>query len=202
MILRENILPMLAGAIGSIGILIILIYMNQLSTQKNSNKPITSVQFNVKQNVKKSSMTQHSNRAPKNQTKVSPPNIQNILTGSSFGLNQFEFLSDNGDSLLSDSSNVIMTETTVDTLPKASYRPSLQYPDLARKNSIQGFVVLNILIDNSGQVQDAKIIESKPQEIFDQTALNSVKEWQFQPAIYQGKKVKIWIKQRISFNLN
>ena len=95
-----------------------------------------------------------------------------------------------------------MTEDTVDVPPNARYRAPMDYPSNARKKSIEGFVVLNMLVGTEGQVEQVKVLEAEPQGVFDQVAMNSAEEWQFEAASYQGKKVKVWVRQRIAFNLN
>ena len=130
-----------------------------------------------------------------------PPALGN-LAGQSFGLEHFEFLADAGKGLLSIKSNAIMNEETVDDPPKARYRPPLLYPKSAREKSIEGHVILNLLVGTEGQVERVRLLTSTPQGIFDQVAMDSVRKWQFDAAKYQGKRVKVWVKQRISFNLN
>jgi protein TonB len=63
-------------------------------------------------------------------------------------------------------------------------------------------VVLNVLITPSGQVEKVKILESSPPQIFDQVAVESVRLWQFEPAVYKGQAVRVWAKQKIGFDLS
>jgi protein TonB len=130
------------------------------------------------------------------------PDISSSLLGQSFGLGEFEFLGDATDGLLGDTSNTVMTEDTVDDVPNATYRPPLEYPSYARQRGLNGEVWLKLLIDARGDVEKVAIISSTPEGVFDQTALDSVKQWSFDPAKYKGKPVKVWVKQKISFNLN
>ncbi|MEA2098888.1 MAG: energy transducer TonB, partial [Campylobacterota bacterium] len=41
---------------------------------------------------------------------------------------------------------------------------------------------------------------SNPEGVFDNTAINGVRGWRFTPAKYKGNPVKVWAKQKISFN--
>jgi TonB family protein len=60
--------------------------------------------------------------------------------------------------------------------------PSGAYPDEAVRKQIEGNVVIRIVVDSSGKVSDAKAL-SGPLELF-QAALDSVKQWQFEPPVH------------------
>jgi len=57
--------------------------------------------------------------------------------------------------------------------------PPITYPDEALRKQIEGKVVMQIVVDSSGKVSDAKAV-SGPPELF-QAALDNVKQWQFEP---------------------
>jgi len=203
---RENILSILGGICGVFFLLFGLLAMNGFEAMKNKRDGKKSTAFNVVKppQKKKKKITQKSKPKPKKRSrpKITPPKLSGVMNGARFGLDQFEFLGETGDGLLGNSSNVVMTEDTVDEIPKARYRASLEYPSFARSRSIEGHVILNMLVGTRGEVEEVKLLSSKPEGVFDQVALNSAREWQFEAASYQGKKVKVWVRQRISFNLN
>ena len=62
-------------------------------------------------------------------------------------------------------------------------------------------MIMNVLIDEQGNVEDVKIVESNPPEIFDLKAESTVRMWKFSPASYDGKAVKVWATQQIAFKL-
>ncbi|MDZ7829414.1 MAG: TonB family protein [Halofilum sp. (in: g-proteobacteria)] len=37
--------------------------------------------------------------------------------------------------------------------------------------------------------------------MFEREALESVRNWQFEPARYQGQRVRVWARQKIRFDL-
>jgi protein TonB len=196
-----------AGAIGGVFFLLFgLLVMNGLEGMKKDKSGKKTTAFKVappKQKKKQASVAKPKPKPKKkSRPKVAPPALAGAGNGASFGLEQFEFLADAGDGLLGTSKKVIMTEDTVDIPPKARYRAPLDYPSNARKRSIEGFVILNMLIGTEGQVEQVKVLEAEPQGIFDQVAMSSAGDWQFEAASYQGKKVKVWVRQRITFNLN
>jgi len=80
--------------------------------------------------------------------------------------------------------------------------PSPKYPRRARKLGYEGVVILDVQVDENGVVNDLKILESSGHEILDNAAVSSVKRWQFEPGTSNGKKVKMWVKVPIRFQLN
>lgn len=111
-------------------------------------------------------------------------------------------MGDMDDALLGDTSDVVMDAQSVDVPPKPSNQQPLSYPKKARQSGIEGHVVVNILVDEQGRIERIKVLESVPQGVFDDVALQGVKTWQFAPAQYQGKAVKVWAKQKVRFSLN
>ncbi len=141
---------------------------------------------------------------PKKQTpKAPPPNLGNMLGGISMNIPEFATAGITGDSkdLLDDIvEDTVMSEGSVDSKPKVSSRSPMEYPEAAAKDGIKGFVIVNLLIAKDGSVEIAKVIESSPEGVFDDVVLNGVRSWRFAPARYKGKPVKVWAKQKISFN--
>ncbi len=136
------------------------------------------------------------------QPKAPLPNMNSLLGGVSMNIPEFETQNIAGDAsqLLEEiAGDAIMNENTVDVKPRVVSRPPLEYPAAAAKDGIKGYVIINLLIAKDGSVELAKILESSPSEIFDTAALNAVRAWRFNPAMYKGKPVKMWAKQKIRF---
>jgi protein TonB len=113
-----------------------------------------------------------------------------------------EFAEFEDDDLLNAKDSGPMDQSSVDTPPRVIRRSPIVYPELARKQGVSGFVRMNVLIDESGRVEDVKVVESQPEEIFDLKADSTIRQWRFEPATYNGKKVKVWATQKIVFKLN
>ena len=111
-------------------------------------------------------------------------------------------MGDIGDDLLGDMSDVVMTGDTVDDPPRPTQQTPVEYPRDAKSKGITGYVTLNLLISTQGNVERVKLLESYPQGVFDEAATSTVGSWKFNPAMYQGKPVKVWAKQKIRFDLN
>jgi periplasmic protein TonB len=149
----------------------------------------------IRKRVKKQQSTKN--------TRSIAPNLSSFAGGIDFGLPEFAIDSSAivSDKIIGNVENVVMTSDTVDIKPVAGTRVPAQYPEKARKKGITGFVLFNILISAEGNIEDIRVLESSPNGVFEQSATESLKNWKFEPAIYKGKKVKVWAKQKISFKL-
>ena len=139
---------------------------------------------------------------PKQTTPKAPmPDLGAMLNGIAMDIPEFATENIAGDSseLLEDiAEDAVMSEGVVDSKPRALSRSAMEYPENA--NGAKGYVIVNLLIAKDGTVEIAKVLESQPSGVFDNTVLNGVRNWRFAPAKYKGKPVKIWAKQKISFN--
>jgi len=78
---------------------------------------------------------------------------------------------------------------------------NLKYPDRAEKSAIQGTVVIQFIVDTEGHVIDPEIVKSVEYSL-DQEALRLIEKspvWSV--AIQDGRKVKSYKKQPITFRL-
>ena len=73
------------------------------------------------------------------------------------------------------------------------------YPQEARDSKKEGSVVLNVLIDERGQVRKIDVIEGE--EIFKKEALLAMNRFKFSPAMVNGKAVAARIRYVINFRL-
>ena len=144
---------------------------------------------------------------PKRTPRTPPPPFAGLgteLSGIDFGLPAFDMSDLNaldGD-LLGGANGVVMTDDTVDDPPRAVFQAPMQYPPRAKAKGIKGYVVLSLLIGVTGEIERATVIESYPEGIFDDVALQGVAQWKFSPALYQGKAVRAWARQRVRFDLS
>jgi len=135
--------------------------------------------------------------------KVQPPDIGAMIGGIEMNIPEFNTAGIEGDSreLLDDlAEDTIMSEETVDVKPQVIHRADIDYPADAAKENIQGYVVVHLLIAKDGSIQLAKVLEAEPQDVFEETVLNGIRDWRFTPARYKGEPVQVWVKQKISFN--
>lgn len=191
---------MFAGVILVIGSLVI---MNTVVNKKKDKENLVQTTFDLKKQKDKKTKKKEVLKKIVKKQKIKPaaPKLGSSLTGKSFGLNAFELLGEGVDGMVGDG-NLVMTEDTVDELPRPNYRPALEFPQSARSKGLSGHVVFNILVNGDGNVEQVSVLESQPAGVFDAVATDSIWKWQFSPAKFKGKEVSIWVKQKISFNLN
>ena len=101
----------------------------------------------------------------------------------------------------SSAKNLVMTEDSVDVSPRPMRRAAPSYPARARAKNVEGYVTLRVLIGTSGNVEKVKIEDASPSGVFDEAAVEAVRGWQFEPALYRGEKVRVWAKQTVRFTL-
>jgi TonB family protein len=75
-----------------------------------------------------------------------------------------------------------------------------QYPDKAREGRIQGVVILEIIIAESGGVADAHVLRSIP--ALDAAAIAAVLQWQFAPTLLNGVAVPVIMTVTVQFTLS
>jgi len=76
-----------------------------------------------------------------------------------------------------------------------------QYPEIAREDGIEGKVILTIIVNEEGKVAEAKVLLAEPADIFNESALNAVMRYEFDPAEKDGEPIKVQVGQTIVFKL-
>ncbi len=86
----------------------------------------------------------------------------------------------------------------------AAIQKNLSYPENARKNHIEGAVILHVLISKSGRVLKTKILKSVHAEM-DSAAVRAIRKTKWTPAFRKknGKKipVQVWVSIPVVFRL-
>ena len=78
---------------------------------------------------------------------------------------------------------------------------NIKYPPTAAANKIEGRVIVQFIIDATGQVGDVKVVRSVDEEL-DAEAVRVVKSMpKFTPGRQDGKAVAVWYTLPISFKL-
>lgn len=76
-----------------------------------------------------------------------------------------------------------------------------KYPEGLRRRGIEGTVLLSVEILPTGGVGQIKIIQSAGYDSFDNSAIEAVKQWHFNPAVKNGIPISSWIKLPVKFTL-
>lgn len=64
------------------------------------------------------------------------------------------------------------------------------YPERAAARGIEGRVLIEFTIDRAGAVRDARVIAYEPSAIFNEAALEAVRQWRYSPRIVNGDPVE------------
>jgi TonB family protein len=91
-------------------------------------------------------------------------------------------------------------EYLVTRMPELAQEVRVPYPAEARRKGLQGAVVMDLLIDESGKVREAKLVQG-PEESLNQAALSAVHGFLFRPALIQDKPVAVRIRYAYRFVL-
>ena len=83
--------------------------------------------------------------------------------------------------------------------PKLVSSTSAVYPAQARAAHIQGDVVVDALVDPTGNVSTVQVISGPA--ILQQAAMDAVRTWKYQPARLNGKPIEIHTRVSLSFHL-
>lgn len=75
------------------------------------------------------------------------------------------------------------------------------YPEKAKNAQITGSVTLKIHLSESGEVLHCVVVSSEPAGVFDQSALQAVAKWTFEPAVKEGQKSASYLVQKVSFKM-
>lgn len=191
--------------LGSAIIFLMLVLMNHFSERPEKDKTEYSAEFEVKKPKRTMPEKEKIKKKIKRQAKIVPPlmlEMNSDIAGLDLGLPAFALGDMGDDDLLGNTSDVVMTSDMVDTTARALSRSAAEYPRRAKAKDIEGYVVISLLIDKSGKVSTARVIESDPVGVFEEKALQTIKTWLFEPAKYKGKAVDSWANQTIRFELS
>lgn len=71
--------------------------------------------------------------------------------------------------------------------PRPLFQPPADYPPEARRQGAEGWVELRFTIDSEGRACDAWVEAAEPPLLFDRSALESLKQWRFEPVVAAGR---------------
>ena len=70
------------------------------------------------------------------------------------------------------------------------YRKAPVYPAEAKKNPVNGSVVLQATITEDGMPEDVHVVKSLRMD-YDQSAMDAVRQWRFSPAKKDGAPIEV-----------
>ncbi|HUX08547.1 MAG TPA: energy transducer TonB [Acidobacteriota bacterium] len=86
--------------------------------------------------------------------------------------------------------------------PVLIHRVEPDYPDAGRRARVDGFVLIEAIINTRGDVVNIKVLQAPPAKYgFAEKAREAVEQWKFKPAIYKGRAVNVRIRFQVEFSL-
>jgi len=79
-------------------------------------------------------------------------------------------------------------------------RVAPEYPEEARKKSIQGTVILNVILRTDGSVTVQNVADGDP--ILSPAAIEAVRQWRYEPSLMNGQPVESRTQISVVFTLN
>jgi len=189
-------------------VLVSLVLMNRPIEEPEEKEQATAIDFTVPTEAPEppepEPEPENREQQRSDQPALAPaPNLGSNLSGIQVSMPEFQpqGVTEVAESLLGDLDNVTLTEDTVDKAPVPQSKP-LTYPDRAKQRGIEGEVVVSVLVSRNGRVEKLRILQSQPSGVFDEAVRNSVPNWTFEPAKYEGEAVQTWGTLTIPFKLN
>lgn len=84
--------------------------------------------------------------------------------------------------------------------PKPISTPDPEYTEEARRAKVEGTCVLGLIVDAEGRPRDIHVIRGLGYGL-DQKALETVREWRFEPAKKDGQPVNVQVSIEVGFRL-
>jgi len=81
--------------------------------------------------------------------------------------------------------------------PRPTYSPAPNYPDAAKSAGIQGVVAVQLRIDGSGAVTEARVLSGSEQ--LQESALATAKTWKFEPTVIAGTATAVVTTVSLTF---
>lgn len=80
-------------------------------------------------------------------------------------------------------------------------RVEAEYPSIAKRREIEGWVKIEFSITPNGSVENAVVVDAEPENIFNESALTAINQWKFKAKIIDGVAVSQRAVQKLQFKL-
>ena len=92
-------------------------------------------------------------------------------------------------------------QVKTEAIPLYKVNPPPEYPRTARRRGLQGTVMLSVLVNESGQVENIWVFTSSGYRLLDNAALKAVRNWLFEPGKIGERNAEMWVKVPVRFEL-
>lgn len=76
---------------------------------------------------------------------------------------------------------------------------SPQFPEFARERDLSGYVDLEFTVLSDGSVTNVTVVKSQPAHVFDQSAMDAVRQWRYLPLVRNGVPTEQHARVRLNF---
>jgi len=87
------------------------------------------------------------------------------------------------------------------TPPRLIDKTEPHYPEMARKQKRSGVVLLEVIVEHDGRVGSVWVARPADPDL-DAAAAEAVRQWRYEPAVKDGKPVRVFLTVTVSFNLH
>jgi TonB family protein len=94
----------------------------------------------------------------------------------------------------------VVDVTELDKMPEPLSKPRPFYPPLAVQQHAEAVVILSTLISENGDVTDVKVLRGDARFGFNDSAVRAMRAVRFTPPMKDGKRVKTWRPQTVTFS--
>ena len=89
---------------------------------------------------------------------------------------------------------------SITALRRTNYVPP-RYPRGAQRRNQTGYVDVIFAVEPDGSVGEVEVYGAEPEGVFDEAAVEAVRQWEFEPVVENGTAVSKRVAVRMSFNL-
>ncbi len=86
--------------------------------------------------------------------------------------------------------------------PTAIYKPDPDYTPQAARKGIEGTIQFSVVVDTAGNIADIQEKSAPLGDGLDQSAIDTVKKWKFNPATRNGVPVPVRVTVEVSFRMS
>ena len=79
------------------------------------------------------------------------------------------------------------------------YRVEPEYPELAKRARVSGLVVMQVIVNEGGAVEEVKIVRGHP--LLNDAALRAVRQWRYSPYLLNGEPIPVTATVTVNFVL-
>jgi TonB family protein len=90
----------------------------------------------------------------------------------------------------------------LDVIPRIVRPVRPIYPAMAVRQKMTATILLTVLVDESGEVLDVRVLRGEPRFGFNEAAIRAMKATRFSSPMKDGKRVRTWVPQSFDFKAN